>query len=275
VVGSTTSRSFRYSEFNPVSLGHQADPSYPPAPINPVAPPPNTSDEEKESKWSKVWCAIKTVFGGAVGASSCGTSGKGCIQNVTDSVKTGDWSEFKGISNFDNIIGCVGTFAIGIGILLGIALIFGVGGPILYPLLDAIKSLFGTAFGWGVEMIEWIAGTIWWAIMEVADFLGANHWLVALDLLTGLAWALAEVLQSSIGLWHKWSDSDFAVIYRFLDTPFELLVAAADAVGSWLGWIAWALLLPFEAGALIISFVVGGVWELIKMMWTGVLGTTS
>jgi hypothetical protein len=95
--------------------------------------------------------------------------------------------------------------------------------------------------------------------------------LVGITLSTALLWAAAELLTRSIGVWNKWNDSDFATIFRFIDTPFELMVQLGNTVGSWLGWFVRILLLPFEAGALVVSFVVGAVWEVLKFVWNGIM----
>lgn len=254
VVGSTVSRSFRYSEFNPVQLAHQNEPTklYGSRSL----PPPVISDDDDPTDYSFI-------------------NPQRCVENISSSIKTGDWSEFSGWTNIGNITSCFSLFVVaGTAIfIVGGTLFFGQ--PILMPVFEVVKDFVFLVFGWGWDLINWIAGYVYDAIFWVSDVLGANHWLTAITLGTGLAWAVAEILLESVGLWRKWNDSDFATIFRFLDTPFELLIGVASQTSKYLGWIVRLISLPFEAGLMLLSLFVGGVWELIKWIWRGVFGPSS
>lgn len=265
VVGSGVSRAWSWHPGNSQQLDPISLPGPNPVPAQPV-PPPNKPKEP----W---WCALYWL-GGPAGIAlrsrftdKCGES---CSKNLGDAIKTSNWSDFKGFSGLENVMGCFFWVALLLIGLAALAFIFGVGSPVITPIVEGIVSLFRLIGYWGWESLVAIWELVSSAILAVADALGANHWIVGVTLSTGLAWAMAEILIKSIGYINDWSQSDFATIFRFLDTPFELAVLAAGSLSPLLGWLVRLLLLPLEAGALLVSFVLGIPWEILKYIWKGI-----
>ena len=271
VVGSGLSRRFRYSDFNSQRLDHPQFGQFESQPRPRAAEPNSAPDPPPNESCSRYsWWDIlppKLLYD-MLKDDNC----EGCLGNLSTALKTGNWSSFEGVSGIGQLAGCFIVALVVLVFIAGLGIILGIGGPFIYPFLNGIKDLFGGALSLGWSGIRWMLGLLWDGIGLVADTVGANHWLVALDGITGLLWAAAALAKSQLGLYQEWSESDFAVIFRFLDTPFELLNSAMGAISPVLGWISWFLLLPLECGLLVLSFLLGLPWELVKRVWKGVSG---
>src|ERR1700751_20287 len=109
VVGSTVSRNFRFSDFTPGKLEPQRDPeNYVPGPASP-------GNETKKPS--------------------------GCIENLEESVKTGDWDNFKGWTNLGTVIKCFLLFGVAVVVIGGVGIILGIGAPVIEPMFYLIKDL--------------------------------------------------------------------------------------------------------------------------------------
>lgn len=282
VVSNTISRNFRYSEFSPVGL----------APANSPATNPENCTSNSECPKGKQ--CVKGVFSTPKSGSGmicvpiecrsvkCAVTGEeglgnglGCAANLQTSIRTGNWEEFQGLTNWGNIASCVLWAAVIALVGVGIAIVLGVGGPVIAPIADVVLPIVGNVFRYGWSLIKWVAGGVYDVVMEGVDTLGVNRWVFGVTLVTALAWGVAEVMLKSLGVWRLWSDSAFGTIFRFIDTPIEILVTLAGGLGNWASWLAWILLLPFEAGAFVVSLVLGGIWELVRYGWNAVTGKRS
>lgn len=101
----------------------------------------------------------------------------------------------------------------------------------------------------------------------IADVTGAYTPLVLLNFFTAVAWGLLQIALEFYEIELEWKNSDFYDIFEFFNTPITWildLIKGASSDTPILYYIAKFFAVPFEVGTLLISLLVGGVWELMK-----------
>lgn len=238
--GSTLSRDFRYNPINRVQLEKRGERTRIPRPQTTPIP---TAQEKKE----------------------------GCKANIGNSVKTGNWEEFKisllHPSGIWHLLQCLFWLWVLILVLVSVALGLGFSAPFLAPIFDILEPIIRPILSvvWSVFKIPF--ELMWAGIKWVQEFTGANEYLVILDLVTGALWALGALLRKFVGVYQLWEDSDMGKIYSFLDEPLEIIELLAENYGPLVAWMVWIFLVPFKVLMLGLSTVIGGVWELAKWGW--------
>lgn len=96
----------------------------------------------------------------------------------------------------------------------------------------------------------------------LADAVGANNLLVMLNLITGIATAICAVILEFLEVEQDWEGTYFQDIFEFVNAPFDVIM---DVVQHFAGkgliyHIIKFFILPFEAGTLLLSLLIGGIW---------------
>lgn len=154
-------------------------------------------------------------------------------------------------------------------------------GLILYLFSGSIPNVMDgmeKAFGWVVEIFEWflviLRGSfraLFGIIIRIFEFVRGKILVFAnsvdvpgplavSSLVLASIWCVLEVLEELAGAVPKWRGTIFYSVYRFLAWPFLTVEdLARESGGPILGALAQIIFIPFTAGALLLSFLLGGI----------------
>lgn len=123
-------------------------------------------------------------------------------------------------------------------------------------IVDEFRWVFGRFYGILIRAFEWLVGRL----ERFSEATETPLWLPMSSVFLGLAWVVAEIVDEFLGNLPAWQNSIFAKCFRFFDWPFRNIQEFVHSIlGDWGELLAWLLLMPFNAAALILGFVTGSV----------------
>lgn len=138
----------------------------------------------------------------------------------------------------------------------------------IFSFLTQFGSYLVTFAKYSFDVLSWPFGWAFDLLEDVAEFTNSNPAFWRIMGILGLADAATTLLLRSEPSLVDWENSWFYKFFYVLDYPFSWLREQVEGVlGKVGGFLAGLLTFPFDAGMLVVSFLVGGIAYPFKLLW--------